>query len=115
MHPEDEKRVQDLLDLHAYKLRKAPPDGRCANLLFMGSNDALPLDACFVRLRADDVTERRALNVDLRSVQWLMQQMQTYDDASELLAGVAFASGEVLAHVIPRNARTASAAGTSRI
>lgn len=106
MNPADEVRVRDLLRLHGHKLRIPSVEhnttDRCAYLLFLGPDGSLPLDAHFVRTRPSDVLELKALDVEKRSVQWLMKQMHSYDPATEVLAGAVLPSREVLADVMPR-------------
>lgn len=114
MNPADEARVRDLLRLHGHKLRvKSVTDNttdRCAYLLFLGPDNGLPLHAHFHRVRPEHVlegpVEQRALDVERRSVQWLMRQMHTYDPTTHVLAGAVLPSREVLADVMPRHGPT---------
>lgn len=102
--PEDDKIVQDILSLHAYKIPRSSfakdRETRCVFLLHTEDDRSVSLQATFVRFTAEECTS--ALDVEQRSVQWLMRQVMTYDPRTEFLAGVCFPNGQVLAHVFPR-------------
>lgn len=101
---DDDRVVQDILSLHASKIRRSTfakdRDTRCVFLLHMNDDRTVSLQANFVRLTPDECTT--AMDVEQRSVQWLMRQLMTYDPRAEFLAGVRFPNGQVLAHVFPR-------------
>ena len=102
MHPEDSKIVHDLVQLHIGKMSCVPraSDERCAYFLEMTPDGTVPLDCCFVKCDVDVCKTR--FDVDQRSVQWLMQQLHTYDPQKEWLAGAVLPCGEPLAHVFPK-------------
>lgn len=101
---DDDKVVQDILSLHASKIRRSSfakdRETRCAFLVYMGEDRTVSLQTHFVRLTVDECKD--ALDVEHRSVQWLMRQLMTYDPHTEFLGGVHFPNGQVLAHVFPR-------------
>lgn len=102
MLPDDQPFAADLLRLHGHKLHHVDASDACAHLLFLNPDRSCPLTASFVRVRADDVLTLDALDPNQRSVQFLMQQVQHYEPASHVVAGVVFPSKEVLSFVLPR-------------
>lgn len=104
---DDDHQARVILQLHAPKLYHAAPDRnrRCAHILTMNDEHRVALDADFVVHDVDDVKE--ALDVDNRTVQFLLHQLMNYDPSTHMVAGVVMPSGDVVSHVIarPRRAR----------
>ena len=101
MFVDDSAKVVDVLKVHAHKLmRHEDTATKCAFLLFAEENDTVNLDATFIKHCVEDCIE--SLDTNKRSVQFLMNQVTTYNPEKQILAGVKFKNGEVLCHVFAR-------------
>ena len=99
---DDDDWARRLVQLHSAGLQRGrgDPDDRHAHLLMLNADRSLPLNATIVRMRAADVAESQ--NMDLRSVQWLMEKLRQYEPVTEVVMGVRFPDGNILCHVLER-------------
>ena len=114
--PEDDHWCNEILKVHAHKLRNVRPteDDRHVHLLHANQDRKIGLHAPFVQYTRDEAV--RALNTSLRSVQWLLgQQIIEYDASRRLLAGVLLSSGEVLVQEIRLQPRPTKTSGFSSL
>ena len=103
MFSDDSRKVEEILKLHASKLATTDDTLPHVHILHMEEDATVKLDAEFVRYDIDDCKE--AFELEMRSVQWMMHQLTTYDPIKECLAGVRFRNGDVLCHVFPKRKR----------
>lgn len=106
----DDFKIREILQVHANKLvhEKLDWHAPCAYLLHANQSRDVPLDASFIKFTQEELIQ--ALNTELRSVQWLMQQVtQGADHASDFVAGVLLPDGNVVSHVFPKKVKRSSA------
>jgi hypothetical protein len=103
MFVDDDHKVQTTLAIHAHKLSTEEIPRSGAYILTADRDGNVSLDASFMYYTRQQLTE--TMDVDRRSVQWLMRQVVTTEQSDNaFVAGVLFVNGEVLCHVFPKRA-----------
>ena len=101
MFVDDSAKVADVLKVHAHKIiGHGDKTTRCVFLLLAEEDGTVNLEATFIKHSAEDCVD--GLDTNKRSVQFLMNQVTTYNPEKQILAGVKFKNGEVLCHVFAR-------------
>lgn len=99
---DDDRLAERLVQLHSAGLPRGRggPDQRHAHLLFLNEDRSLPLNATIVRMSARDIIDSQ--NMNLRSVQWLMEKLKLHTPETEVVMGVRFPDGNILCYVLRR-------------
>ena len=97
MFVDDEHTIQELLKMHAHKIKHDKK--RCVYLLHMNKDRSVSFDAFFIRYELDDILS--AFNTENRTVQWVLNQLQTFQCEEEVLAGAVLPSGDIMTLVFP--------------
>jgi hypothetical protein len=109
LHVTDDYKVREMLTLHAQKLVNEKLDWHspCAYLMNANSSRDVSLDEVFVKYTPEELIESQ--NTNLRSVQWLMEQVtKNTDHATHVVAGITLPDGEIVSHVFPKRVKRAS-------
>lgn len=98
MQKDPQTLLENFVKFHAERIRLKETNERVAFLADASASPSLPLDVEILSYRREDIIN--ALDTRKKSVQWLIQQLDTYDEESQKLIGLKFPGGDAFAHVI---------------